>query len=343
MNAKPHRCHRVSAALACVALACLLLYTCLPDNIAIAAAAAVADIAPHKLFLWRVNGGRGAVFLLGSIHVGKSDLYPLPGEIEQAFNSADYLVEEVDASNADPVAARQFWISHGRYTAGDRLENHLSDRTSMALLKPWLAGEIEHVGSTSVPGLRSKPIVDILAPVVSLAASRAAIPVLEQDGWLFWLDDPNENYRLWFLRPSPSARTHHLQVIQHDHPNLRALIAFRDALRQDPSLRKAYSFLKEDLARKHQSDRGARVGRSGIGADEPSAVQTANDPSPPRADPAAGIKHQILSTSYPLMRLRIEAPDRRVEDAHPKSSLRHEIALQRRRYGTLLANRFKIS
>jgi GrpB-like predicted nucleotidyltransferase (UPF0157 family) len=34
-----------------------------------------------------------------------------------------------------------------------------------ALLKPWLAGEIEHVGSTSVPGLRSKPIVDILAPV----------------------------------------------------------------------------------------------------------------------------------------------------------------------------------
>jgi GrpB-like predicted nucleotidyltransferase (UPF0157 family) len=126
-----------------------------------------------------------------------------------------------------------------------------------ALLKPWLAGEIEHVGSTSVPGLRSKPIVDILAPVVSLAASRAAIPVLEKDGWLFWLDDPNENYRLWFLRPSPSARTHHLQVIQHDHPSLRALIAFRDALRQDPPLRKAYSSLKEDLARKHQSDRNA--------------------------------------------------------------------------------------
>ena len=112
-------------------------------------------------------------------------------------------------------------------------------------------------GSTSVPGLRSKPIVDILAPVVSLAASRAAIRVLEKDGWLFWRDDPNENYRLWFLRPSPSARTYHLQVIQHDHPNLRALIAFRDALRQDPPLRKAYSSLKEDLARKHQSDRNA--------------------------------------------------------------------------------------
>ena len=126
-----------------------------------------------------------------------------------------------------------------------------------ALLRPWLAGEIEHVGSTSVRGLRSKPIVDILAPVQSLAASRAAIPVLEKDGWLFWPDDPNYNYRLWFLRPSPSARTHHLQVIQHDHPNLRALIVFRDALRQDRPLRKAYSSLKEDLARKHQGDRNA--------------------------------------------------------------------------------------
>ena len=125
------------------------------------------------------------------------------------------------------------------------------------IMERWLVGEVEHIGSTSVPGLRSKPIIDILAPVRSLLVARAAIPVLEKDGWLFWPDDPNQNYRLWFLRPSPEARTHHLQIIQHDHPNLRALIAFRDALRQDRSLRKAYSSLKEDLARKHQSNRNA--------------------------------------------------------------------------------------
>ena len=76
------------------------------------------------------------------------------------------------------------------------------------LLRPWLAGEIEHVGSTAVPGLRSKPIVDVLAPVQSLTVSRAAIPVLEKDEWLFWPNDPNDNDRLWFLRPSPAARTH---------------------------------------------------------------------------------------------------------------------------------------
>ena len=125
------------------------------------------------------------------------------------------------------------------------------------ILNPWLAREIEHIGSTSVPGLRSKPIVDILAPVHSLAASRAAMPILEGDGWLFWPDDPNQDYRLWFLRPNPTARTHHLQIIQHNHPSFRALIVFRDVLRRDVKARAAYSALKADLANEHQSDRNA--------------------------------------------------------------------------------------
>jgi GrpB-like predicted nucleotidyltransferase (UPF0157 family) len=125
------------------------------------------------------------------------------------------------------------------------------------LLKPWLAGEIEHIGSTSVPGLRSKPVVDLLASVQSLAAARAAIPVLEADGWLSWPDDPNRHYRLWFLRPNPAARTHHLQIIQLDHPDALALTSFRDALRNDPKLRDAYAVLKDDLAQKHQTDRNA--------------------------------------------------------------------------------------
>ena len=115
----------------------------------------------------------------------------------------------------------------------------------------------KHIGSTSVPGLRSKPIVDILAPVQSLAASRAATPILEEDGWLYWPDDPNQDYRLWFLRPNPTARSHHLQIIQHDHPSSRALIVFRDVLRRDVMARTAYSALKADLANKHQSDRNA--------------------------------------------------------------------------------------
>ena len=82
----------------------------------------------------------------------------------------------------------------------------------LALLRPWLTAPPEHVGSTAIAGLRAKPIVDVLAPVHSLAEAQDAVPVLERDGWLFWADDPNRSYRLWFLRPTPTARTHHLYL-----------------------------------------------------------------------------------------------------------------------------------
>ena len=125
------------------------------------------------------------------------------------------------------------------------------------LLQPWLAAPIEHVGSTAVPGLRAKPVVDVLAPVASIEAAIAAVRLLERQGWLFWPDGPNRFYRLWFLRPRPEARTHHLQIMRHDDPNTRALLLFRDALRGDPALRDAYAALKERLAVQYPLDRDA--------------------------------------------------------------------------------------
>jgi GrpB-like predicted nucleotidyltransferase (UPF0157 family) len=124
-------------------------------------------------------------------------------------------------------------------------------------LGPWLCGPVEHIGSTSVPGLRSKPIIDMLAPVGSLADAQAAVLVLGQAGWLYWPDDPCRRYRLWFLRPSPQARTHHLQVVEGGHPQAVALLAFRDALRADGGLRDEYARLKERLAEEHPANRNA--------------------------------------------------------------------------------------
>jgi len=165
--------------------------------------------------------------------------HTVESEAIRARNMVDQSIELIDY---DPTWPTRFVEQKTRLTI---------------ILNAWLAGEIEHIGSTSVPGLRSKPIVDILAPVQSLAASRAATPILEEDGWLYWPDDPNQDYRLWFLRPNPAARSHHLQIIQHDHPSSRALIVFRDVLRRDVMARTAYSALKADLANKHQSDRNA--------------------------------------------------------------------------------------
>jgi GrpB-like predicted nucleotidyltransferase (UPF0157 family) len=126
-----------------------------------------------------------------------------------------------------------------------------------AILAPWLAAPIEHVGSTSVPGLPAKPVIDMLAPVRSLALAQDAVARLQDDGWVFWPEDPGRHYRLWFLRPRPEARTHHLQVIEHDDPHARALLAFRDTLRADAGLRSQYAGLKKQLARQHRGNRNA--------------------------------------------------------------------------------------
>lgn len=125
------------------------------------------------------------------------------------------------------------------------------------LLAPWLAAPIEHIGSTSVPGLRAKPIVDVLAPVNSLAERDAMVDALSADGWLYWPGDPNGAERLWFLRPKPEERTHHLQVIEHGSSKARALLTFRDALRANPALAREYEDLKIRLAQEHPDDRDA--------------------------------------------------------------------------------------
>jgi GrpB-like predicted nucleotidyltransferase (UPF0157 family) len=126
-----------------------------------------------------------------------------------------------------------------------------------ALLHPWLSGPVEHIGSTAVPGLRAKPVIDMLAPVDSLASAQAVVPVLEEAGWLFWPGDPCRHYRLWFLRPRPDARTHHLHVIEGGHPHAAALLSFRDALRADAGLRGQYASLKDRVARQHPDNRNA--------------------------------------------------------------------------------------
>ena len=89
-----------------------------------------------------------------------------------------------------------------------------------------------------------------------LREASVAIPLLEADGWLLWRDDPYD-YRLWFLRPSPENRTHHLQIIAAGAPQALALLAFRDALRANEAVAAQYAALKFRLAAVHRADRDA--------------------------------------------------------------------------------------
>jgi GrpB-like predicted nucleotidyltransferase (UPF0157 family) len=123
------------------------------------------------------------------------------------------------------------------------------------VLAPWLAGPIEHVGSTAVVGLAAKPIVDIMAGVASLAGSRPAIAALAAHGYCH--DAYAEDVEHWFCKPSPELRTHHLHLVPVHSELWQRRLMFRDALRAQPALAAEYARLKMELAELHRYDREA--------------------------------------------------------------------------------------
>lgn len=116
-------------------------------------------------------------------------------------------------------------------------------------LRPWLTSGVQHVGSTAVPGLAAKPILDLLAPVADLRAARAAMPVLAQLGYRHAPHRPDE--ALWFFKQAGEAyesRTHQLHLTLEGSVLWRERLAFRDALRESAALRAEYAALKTGLS-----------------------------------------------------------------------------------------------
>ena len=121
-------------------------------------------------------------------------------------------------------------------------------------LRPWLAGRVEHVGSTAVPGLEAKPTIDLMAPVHELESARAAFGPLADLGYAH---APHRPHFHWFCKPSPAVREFHLILVERSHPDFRARLSFRDRLRADPATAAEYVRLKRALARRFPDDREA--------------------------------------------------------------------------------------
>src|SRR6185312_2310201 len=121
------------------------------------------------------------------------------------------------------------------------------------VLEPWLVGHIEHVGSTAVPGLPAKPIIDIMAPVESLEASLPALDRLAEIGYCY--TPYRGDVMHWLCKPRPEFRTHHLHLVPYRSALWFDRIAFRDQLRQNPNLSIEYARLKQTLAQTYRNDR----------------------------------------------------------------------------------------
>ena len=132
----------------------------------------------------------------------------------------------------------------------------------VVVLTPWLVDGVEHVGSTAVPGLAAKPVIDLMASVRDPdAVVDQAGEALGAEGWWYVPPelDSGGSWRRFFVKPDPSGqhRYAHLHVIAAGHPRWADQIAFRDALRRDDNLAGRYADLKRRLAAEHASDREA--------------------------------------------------------------------------------------
>lgn len=108
--------------------------------------------------------------------------------------------------------------------------------------------DVQHVGSTAVPGLPSKPILDFAAAIADPDALPALIERVAAAGYRYAGDGKEMGGQLFVKETAPDLRVAHLHVVAPDDPQWRNYLAFRDALRADAALRARYAHLKESLA-----------------------------------------------------------------------------------------------
>ena len=121
------------------------------------------------------------------------------------------------------------------------------------VLAPWLEGGIHHIGSTAVPGLAAKPIVDMMAGVRDFEEARDACEPLARHGYAHEPHRPGIAHH--FAKRAPDGRTTHgLHLTEPGSDLWRERLVFRDALRADPELAAEYEALKLALARDRVED-----------------------------------------------------------------------------------------
>ena len=145
----------------------------------------------------------------------------------------------VRLTSHDPVWAEQF-----RQVAGQLVE--------ATRIPP---GRIQHGGSTAVPDLPAKPILDIDVGIIGSEDVEEVAAQLVQLGFIDRGDGEGGIGRLLVWEAAPQIRTIHVRILPHESVWWRCDLAFRDALRTDPELREHYAKLKAKLAERFPSDR----------------------------------------------------------------------------------------
>jgi GrpB-like predicted nucleotidyltransferase (UPF0157 family) len=166
--------------------------------------------------------------------------------------------EQAIKAQADPSDYR-YWDDEPVRVVPYDLAWPIRSEEEKRLLEPtigkWATGGIHHVGSTAVPGLAAKPVIDILVGVEDLDSSRAAFEPLARLGYLYAPYREKEMH--WFCKPDPTHRTHHLHLVPTGSQRYQDELTLRDFLRARPDVALKYQEIKQRLAASYEHDREA--------------------------------------------------------------------------------------
>lgn len=118
--------------------------------------------------------------------------------------------------------------------------------------------DIQHVGSTAIPGMIAKPVIDIQIAVDSLdAIKQSAIQILTSQDYIYWDKNPDSE-RMLFIKGMPpfgEKRTHHVHIVEPTSKHWSGKILFRDYLINHPEKAREYTDLKLKLEKQYKYDR----------------------------------------------------------------------------------------
>ena len=116
--------------------------------------------------------------------------------------------------------------------------------------------DVFHIGSTSIPGILAKPVIDLLPVVRDIERVESFTSILVQQGYIA-KGEYGIPGRRFFIKGSQEKRTHHIHIFQDGNPEITRHLLFRDYMRAHPQEAERYSRLKLELAQKYRSDAAA--------------------------------------------------------------------------------------
>ncbi|MGH9273646.1 MAG: GrpB family protein [Acidimicrobiales bacterium] len=118
-----------------------------------------------------------------------------------------------------------------------------------------VAAAVEHVGSTAVPGLLAKPIIDLAIAVPTGTAVDDLTEPLSQLGWMYRGDAGDDGGWVFVLEDSPWHRVAHAHGVEFGGRQWVRYLQFRDLLRRSADARRTYEAIKQQLAQQHPNGR----------------------------------------------------------------------------------------